>query len=547
MGMLQNKVVKSIGAKLAFALSIVITIIMIISSAYIAQNLYRAQVRMLEARAHELGFFLGKNLSDPILFKDSIAIDSLVAEAASARDMVFVYVSDTPGTVLSSAVASFNEKETEEYLKGEKSEDVRVLAEKISKTLDVMTLTSDVQLDGKKLGTVTMGLSKQAITRETNSITGMLVGTSVVIILALAGMIYLMVRRMVVLPAASAVSVVRQVAAGDLSKEIRVRSIDELGELGGMINKMIVDLRELIGKIRESAEDTTAHARQIASGSEVLSRGASEQASSVEEVSSSTEEMAANIRQNASAAHETKKIALIAAENAKEGGKAVDETVIAMKKISGKISFIGEIARQTNLLALNAAIEAARAGEQGKGFAVVAAEVRKLAERSQAAADEINALSLTSVGVAEQASQLLSRIVPDIQKTAELVTEISSASAEQNSGAEQINKAVQQLDKVIQQNAGAAEEMASTAEGLSSQAAQLLLTVSFFRMSGKEDGPARSQKVKAISYDRDFARQTGKTAAFAPEKEIHTIGKRSGVTLEMGNIQDNKDDGFERY
>lgn len=547
MGMLKDKVAKSIGAKLVLVMSIVIALIMILSSAFIAQNLHRGQVRMLEARAYELGFFLGKNLSDPILFKDSIAIDSLVAEAASARDMVFVYVSDTPGTVLSSAVASFNEKETGELLRGEKSEDVRALAERIMKTLEVMTLTSDVQVDGKKLGTVTMGFSTRAITRETNSMRGMLAGTSVVIILALAGMIYLMVRRLVVLPAASAVSVVRLVAAGDLSKEIRVRSLDELGELGGMINKMIVDLRVLIGKIRESAEDTTAHAQQIASGSDVLSRGASEQASSVEEVSSSTEEMAANIRQNTDTANETKKIALKAAENAKEGGKAVDETVIAMKEISGKVSFIGEIARQTNLLALNAAIEAARAGEHGRGFAVVASEVRKLAERSQAAADEINTLSLTSVGVAELAGQLLKKIVPDIQKTAEMVMEISSAGAEQNSGAEQINKAVQQLDRVIQQNAGAAEEMASTAEVLSSQADQLLSTVSFFKMSGKEDAPVRSKNVRAISHDRDVARPPGHTAAPAPGREIKAIGRRSGVTLDMGSVQDTHDDAFEKF
>jgi methyl-accepting chemotaxis protein len=213
------------------------------------------------------------------------------------------------------------------------------------------------------------------------------------------------------------------------------------------------------------------------------------------------EEMVANIRQNAENANETKKIALQAAENAQEGGKAVDKTVNAMKEILGKISFIGEIARQTNLLALNAAIEAARAGVHGKGFAVVAAEVRKLSERSQAAASEINNLSLASVGVAEQAGQLLSRIIPDIQKTAEMVMEISGASAEQNVGAEQINKAVQQLDNVIQQNAGAAEEMASTAAGLSSQADRLLSTIAFFKITGKEDGPVLEQNVKAIRHD----------------------------------------------
>jgi methyl-accepting chemotaxis protein len=485
--LLQARIGKSIGAKLVLTMAGVIAVIMTIGAAIIAQKMYQVQIRTLEARGHELGFFLGKTLAEPILFKDSIAIDSLIAEAAAARDMVFTFVSDQPGQVLSSSVASFNETETGELLKNEKSEEVLFLVQKVSKALDVIILTSDVKVDGNKIGTVTMGFSKQAVTRETNRITGMLIGTSVGVIVLLAGIIYIMVRRMVVLPAASAVRVVKQVAAGDLTKEISVRSSDELGELGRMINVMIRELKELIGKIRESAEGTTSHAEQIASGSEVLSRGASEQASSVEEVSSSMEEMVANIRQNAHTAQQTEKIAHQAAESTKEGSKAVGETVTAMKEIAGKISFIEEIARQTNLLALNAAIEAARAGEHGKGFAVVASEVRKLAERSQAVAVEISRLSLTSVEVAEQAGQLLNRIVPDIQRTAEMVMEISSASAEQNAGAEQINKAIQQLDKVVQQNAGASEEMAATAAGLSSQAEHLLSTVSSFKMADKED------------------------------------------------------------
>ena len=541
--LLQARIGKSIGAKLVLAMAVVITVIMIISSILIARNLYSAQVRALEARGHELGFFLAKNLSDPILFKDSVAIDSLIAEASAARDMVFTFVSDQPGQVLSSAVASLNEKETGELLKGEKSEDVRFLVEKVSTALEVLVVTSDVQVDGKKIGTVTMGFSREAIRRETKRIIGMLLGASVGIIVVLAGTIYLMIRRMVVLPADSAVRVVKQVAAGDLTKEIPVRSQDELGELGRMINEMIRDLKDLIGKIRESAEGTSTHAEQIASGSEILSGGASEQASSVEEVSSSMEEMVANIRHNAENAQQTEKIALKAAESMKEGGKAVGETVTAMKQIAGKISFIEEIARQTNLLALNAAIEAARAGEHGKGFAVVASEVRKLAERSQAAAGEINMLSLTSVEVADQAGQLLNRIIPDIQKTAEMVMEISAASAEQNTGAEQINRAIQQLDRVIQQNAGASEEMASTAEGLSSQAEQLLATVSSFKMSDKDDHK-RIANIRVKDQRAVPAEQAGKRATGAG---IKNNGRWLGVALDMGPIHAKQDDAFERF
>jgi methyl-accepting chemotaxis protein len=200
------------------------------------------------------------------------------------------------------------------------------------------------------------------------------------------------------------------------------------------------------------------------------------------------EQMGANIKQNNDNALQTEKIALKAAEDAQEGGKAVTETVAAMKEIAGKISIIEEIARQTNLLALNAAIEAARAGEHGKGFAVVASEVRKLAERSQKAAGEISQLSASSVGIAEKAGQLLVRIVPDIQKTAELVQEISAASGEQTSGAEQINKAITQLDQVIQENAAGAEELSSTAEELNSQAEQLQTAMSFFK-TGRKGSP----------------------------------------------------------
>jgi methyl-accepting chemotaxis protein len=198
--------------------------------------------------------------------------------------------------------------------------------------------------------------------------------------------------------------------------------------------------------------------------------------------------MSSNIKQNADNAQQTEKIALKAATDAKEGGQAVTETVSAMKDIATKISIIEEIARQTNLLALNAAIEAARAGEHGKGFAVVAGEVRKLAERSQTAAAEISKLSRLIRRGGGEGGEMLTRIVPDIQKTAELVQEISAASNEQNSGADQINKAIQQLDQVIQENASATEEMASTAEELSSQAVQLQDIIGFFRTGNEKRG-----------------------------------------------------------
>ncbi|MRR38409.1 methyl-accepting chemotaxis protein, partial [bacterium] len=241
----------------------------------------------------------------------------------------------------------------------------------------------------------------------------------------------------------------QEIAGGNLMVEARERSAKD--ELMQALAAMVAKLREVVADIVAAADNVASGSQQLSSTSEEMSQGATEQAAAAEEASSSMEEMASNIRQNADNASQTERIAMKSAADAIEGGKAVGNTVHAMKDIAGKISIIEEIARQTNLLALNAAIEAARAGEHGKGFAVVASEVRKLAERSQRAAGEISELSSSSVEVAVRAGELLATIVPDIQRTAELVQEISAACREQDTGAEQINKAIQQLDTVIQQ------------------------------------------------------------------------------------------------
>lgn len=275
--------------------------------------------------------------------------------------------------------------------------------------------------------------------------------------------------------------IAERIATGDLTMKLMSGRDKETGIFASM-KKMVGQLKVIVEDVTYASSNVASGSREMSQNIQQLSQGASEQASSVEEVSSSMEQMVLSIGQNASNAVQTERIATKSAADALESTEAVTDTVMAMKQIAEKISIIEEIARQTNLLALNAAIEAARAGEHGKGFAVVAAEVRKLAERSQTAAVEISKLSESSMNVGERACDMLVKLVPGIQKTAELVQEINSASAEQNSGSDQVNRAIHQLDQVVQQNAGAAEEMSATAEELSAQAEHLQSAIAFFRV-----------------------------------------------------------------
>jgi methyl-accepting chemotaxis protein len=384
------------------------------------------------------------------------------------------------------------------------------------------------------------------------SVNGLKTGVIVVCLTALVVAILsgLFLSKSINSPLGNAMGFVTTIADGDLTTSVELNQKDEFGMLSETLNKMVTRLKDVVSDVKTSSDNVASGSQQMSASSEEMSQGANEQASSAEEASSSMEEMSANIRQNADNAQQTEKIALKAADDAKDGGEAVFKTVEAMKEIAGKISIIEEIARQTNLLALNAAIEAARAGEHGKGFAVVASEVRKLAERSQTAAAEITDLSTDSVEVAEKAGELLNKIVPDIQKTAELVQEISAASNEQNSGAEQINRAIQQLDQVIQQNAGASEEMSSTAEELASQAEQLTASVEFFkvgngsnkigRMAAVTHGPARKMAIAQIAQEQS---KGVKTAVVKPPQAV------KGVDLDMGDggKKDDLDSEFEKY
>lgn len=353
----------------------------------------------------------------------------------------------------------------------------------------------------------------------------------------------------------TSVNSVARIAEGDLTVAITPKSEKDLLSVS-MLN-MVDKLKAIIHHVMMTADNVAAGSEELSASSQQLSQGATEQAASAEEVSSSMEQMITSIKQNADNAQQTEKIALKSSQAAQEGGKSVAETVKAMKEIAGKISIIEEMARQTNILALNAAIEAARAGEHGKGFAVVASEVRKLAERSQTAAGEINKLSASSVQIAEQAGVMLDKMVPDIQKTSDLVQEISASSREQDSGAEQINRAIQQLDQVIQQNASASEEMSSTSEELASQAQQLQEAVAFFKIG--EDAAGAKPAVKSTLHAGPPSPRRANTLHNATFKQL-SAGKhilpasttihmepKPGLNLQLAGYADGADTDFERY
>jgi methyl-accepting chemotaxis protein len=301
--------------------------------------------------------------------------------------------------------------------------------------------------------------------------------------------------------------VMARVADGDLTWKAEKLPKDEIGDMLTLVNTMVERLRAVVSDALSASDNVSAGSQQLSSASEQIAQGATEQASSAEEASSSMEEMASNIKQNADNAAQTEKIARQSAKDAETSGQAVGKAVAAMQTIAEKISIVQEIARQTDLLALNAAVEAARAGEHGRGFAVVASEVRKLAERSQAAATEISQMSVDTVASAQQAGDMLNRLVPDIRKTAELVAEISAACREQDIGAGQINQAIQQLDKVTQQNAGASEEMSATSEELAAQAEELQSSIAFFRIDSSDSPAAKPSKRPAPARGRTVRKE----------------------------------------
>jgi len=439
----------------------------------------------LEREGRSLGIFLGLSAVDPLLYKDPLKLDALVEDAKKVEGELYAFVTDKAGKPLTSVAGSFNagDPAVKALVEAKReADDILQLANRVKEARHVQEISLPVNLDQDQLGTVVIALSRERNLAEIRKTLLLLSGLGLLVAGCLVGVITPVIRAYVLKPLLRAGAAADQIASGDLTQRIAVGSRDEVGQLCGALNRMADRIAEVARLVKGSAGDLASASSAMNSSTNLVSQGASELSASVEEVSAAMEQMGASINQNAANAQATKEISQKAAADALEGGRAVGQTVEAMQAITARIGIIEEIARQTNLLALNAAIEAARAGDHGRGFAVVAAEVRKLAERSQQAAAEINMLSTGSLEVAQRAGGLLNRIVPDIRRTAELVQEITAASNEQKQGVEQTGTTIGQLDRVTQQNAASAEQLTSTSEALAVQAEELTRAVAFFRV-----------------------------------------------------------------
>jgi len=364
------------------------------------------------------------------------------------------------------------------------------------------------------------------------------------IVMAMATAVGVILFNTIVEPLKKGVAFAQAIGEGDLTAEVEVKSEDEIGQLARALTEMVTNLRKIVVSIEHNANELVDSGDSLKGSSLKLNKGASEQAASAEEVSTAIEEMVANIDQNTENAVATEKITAATVENVTLSSQYSAEAAEAMSQISQKITIISDIAFQTNILALNAAVEAVRAGEHGRGFAVVAAEVRKLAERSKQAANEIVSLVAKGMKVSQQAGEKAKDLVPEMEKTTVLIKEISAASVEQKTGAEQINMAMQNLNVITQENASAADELTNSSVQLSELASNLKSAVSFFKLDAAMVEAAKEEVVSKPAKEEE---KPVKETVQASEPASTTSRHHKGTTINLGSTKEYDIDNYEKF
>ena len=463
--------IKSIGTKLAFQLAVVLIVTVTIFGALDISLRRRQFIALLDAREENTLQQLSLIMGELLFFMNIEPLDNIVHSYIADLDIVSIKVFE--GDHVINYVAKEPQSGKLIEAPGENMAPPQYES--------AVTRRTPVQYDGQELGTVEVTFSRKFMTSQVNDTLLLLSGELLLLLVATIAAVLLLARRNITNPLSRLIEASGEIADGKLATDVgHISSHDETGRLSATIHNMAQRLREVVAQVKTSSTQVVSSSSELRNSVEDISRGLSGQASAAAEASSSMEEMTANIKQNAENARQNETIAVHVAKIAQEGGQAVAKTATVMQAIARKISIIGDIARQTRMLSLNATIEAARAESYGQGFAVVASEVRALAERSQQAAAEITSLTESGVLVAEQAGEMLNTLVPQIQKTSELVQEISAASREQSSGAEQINQAIHLLDEITGKNAMKTEQISQTIQGLADEAGRLEEMVRFF-------------------------------------------------------------------